>query len=84
MEDCKYRLPCGRCEKLGTPCDAPKACDAPKECDHSWDAVSYKIENNDIILSFKCNKCGMIKVQSAKTYIDTVADTLSSKVSFKT
>lgn len=78
MEDCKYRLPCGRCEKLGAPCDATK------ECDHSWDAVSYKIENNDIILSFKCNKCGMIKVQSAKAYIDTVADTLSGKVSFKT
>ena len=31
MIDCKYILPCGRCEKRDTTCDALK-----KECNHKW------------------------------------------------
>lgn len=30
MTDCKYILPCGRCDKLGAPCDANKV------CNHNW------------------------------------------------
>lgn len=45
MEKCKYRLPCGRCDKFDTLCDFNK--DAfiskddsiipdPNKCDHDW------------------------------------------------
>ena len=59
MEDCKFRLPCGRCEKLGAPCDAPKE---PKECEHSWDTVKFEMTNNGFLYHFKCSKCGEVKV----------------------
>lgn len=56
MEDCKYRLPCGRCEKLDAPCDAPK------ECKHEWDTVKFELTNNGLLYHFKCSKCGEAKV----------------------
>ena len=56
MEDCKYRLPCGRCNKFD------KECDAPKECEHSWDTVKFEMTNNSFLYHFKCSKCGEVKV----------------------
>lgn len=56
MEDCKYRLPCGRCDKFN------KDCDMPKKCEHEWDAVSFEMTNNGLLYHFKCNKCNEIKV----------------------
>ena len=60
MEDCKYRLPCGRCEKLGAPCDAPK------ECEHDWETVNFTMTNDDIVFHLKCRKCNITKDESMK------------------
>ena len=56
MIDCKYILPCGRCEKLGAPCDASK------ECEHEWDTVKFEMTNSGLFYHFKCKKCNEIKV----------------------
>lgn len=66
MEDCKYRLPCGRCEKLGAPCDAPK------ECEHDWEVINFTTTNDDIIFHSKCRKCNSNKDESIKQLSENV------------
>lgn len=45
---CKYLMPCGRCEKLGGPCDAPK-----EEVKTVGDIVG-EIKRNDSITNTPC------------------------------
>ena len=79
MVDCKYILPCGRCEKLGAPCDAPK------ECEHSWEAARFDMTNDDLFVYYVCNKCKATKVSSIKNLVDRTRDILGViDVSFKT
>ena len=60
MADCKYILPCGRCEKRDAPCDAQK-----KECSHHWtiEVRKTRLHNDDgynehcIVMQF-CPLCG--------------------------
>ena len=59
MEDCKYRLPCGRCDKFEDKvCDAI-TCEIQKNCEHNWELSSINIATN--IAIDKCSKCGAIK-----------------------
>lgn len=67
MEDCKYRLPCGRCEKLGAPCDAPK------ECEHDWERINFTMTNDDIIFRSKCRKCNALKDEHMKQLFENVS-----------
>lgn len=61
MQECKYRLPCGRCEKYN------RDCDAPKECNHNWaydtkQTDSYDENGNRYYLMRKfCIKCGVVE-----------------------
>lgn len=66
MEDCKYRLPCGRCEKLGAPCDAPK------ECKHDWERINFTMTNDDIIFHSKCRKCSVLKDEHMKQLFEDI------------
>lgn len=63
MKDCKYRLPCGRCEKRGTPCDAIKE----KECEHEWELTGTSISSDYVINYYTCSKCGEKKSLSLGT-----------------
>lgn len=51
-EICKYRLPCGRCEKRGAPCDAPE------KCEHDWVLDETKIGSFCVTNYYVCSKCG--------------------------
>lgn len=57
-EYCKYRLPCGRCEKLGAPCDAPEA---PEECKHDWLISEIITDSFGVVNYYVCSKCGKTK-----------------------
>lgn len=68
MEECKYRLPCGRCDKYDEKCDALKDC-ATKECEHSWvievsksNYINAKGEEHCIV-NAHCRKCGTNNVR---------------------
>lgn len=70
MEECKYRLPCGRCEKFNKDCDAPKDNDLSNNtkhwCEHEWvynDAeVADYTENGKrrYHLRRRCIHCGLV------------------------
>lgn len=45
---CKYLMPCGRCEKLGGPCDAPK------EEDKTVGDIIGEIKKNESITNTPC------------------------------
>ena len=60
MVDCKYILPCGRCEKRGADCDAPN-----KECNHHWIIEVRKTDLNlndgydeHCVVHQYCSLCG--------------------------
>ncbi len=67
--DCKYMLPCGRCDKHGEPCEAlvnkfkilQEECDKYKKehCKHKWRLIGYGISNNGDITKYyyHCYKC---------------------------
>jgi hypothetical protein len=67
---CKYLLPCGRCEKRGAPCDAPKT-----NCNHNWIIEVTKSDyidgygNECCVVHQHCSKCGMtdVRIQPLKT-----------------
>lgn len=73
MIDCKYILPCGRCEKRGASCDAPK-----KECSHHWmiEVRKTRLHTDDgydehCIVQQYCPLCGetIARVEPIKNYI---------------
>lgn len=66
MINCKYLLPCGRCEKLGAPCDAQK------ECEHDWERINFTMTNDDIVLHSKCRKCNTNKAESIKQLSENI------------
>lgn len=55
-KDCKYRLPCGRCDKYDKECDAP-------ECKHNWKFVQeyWNSETNYFFKKYVCTECGDIE-----------------------
>jgi hypothetical protein len=67
MEDCKYRLPCGICEKLSAPCEAPK------ECEHDWERINFTMTNDDIIFHSKCRKCNETKDEYMKQLFENIS-----------
>ena len=70
MEDCKYRLPCGRCDKFD------KECDLLKRCEHNWEAINYIVTNDDIGFRSKCKNCGAIKIDSMKKILESTKQNL--------
>ena len=54
-EECKYRLPCGRCEKRGASCDAP---DVKEECEHDWVLTQTQTDPFYVANHYICSKCG--------------------------
>lgn len=70
MVDCKYILPCGRCEKRGAPCDAVRA-----NCNHNWIIEVRKSDyidshcNEYCVVHQHCCECGAtdIRMQQLKT-----------------
>lgn len=70
MENCKYRLPCGRCEKFNKDCDAPR-----KNCNHNWiievEESDYRDErgNRYFVVHQHCPLCGTFdsRLQTFKT-----------------
>ena len=56
-EECKYRLPCGRCEKRGASCDAPDV-DVKEECEHDWVLTQTQIDSFYAANHYVCSKCG--------------------------
>lgn len=73
MKECKFRLPCGRCEKLGS------TCDAPKECEHDWEVINFTMTNDDIIFHCKCKKCNANKDEYMKQLVENVEILTSAK-----
>lgn len=75
MEICKYRLPCGRCDKFDIPCDltiedierTEKEISTKEECEHDWifeteSTNDYNENGEPYYLTTKhCTKCGNIK-----------------------
>lgn len=60
IEVCKYRLPCGRCDKFDTHCDLTyESIDfiVKEKCEHEW-RYDGQITNGH---NYKCIKCGTIK-----------------------
>ena len=55
MVDCKYILPCGRCEKRGAPCDATYK---SSQCEHDWHMVGSVGGTKARYRVFVCSKCG--------------------------
>lgn len=68
MEECKYRLPCGRCDKFNKECDAPKD-NVLNECEHSWEVTSFDLKNDDLYFYYTCRKCGSIRVTPLSSYV---------------
>lgn len=54
MKDCKYRLPCGICDKYDMDCCAPKE----KECEHDWALDETVIGSFSVANYYVCSKCG--------------------------
>lgn len=69
MEECKFRLPCGRCEKRGAPCDAPK------ECEHEWIVKSFEMTKDDLLFHYVCDKCKSTKVEPMSVLLKAITIT---------
>ena len=74
MEHCKYKLPCGRCDKYDIPCEMSEVMPIPmtmdtedgiKECEHTWYLRSDNLHEGDmkIVKVYQCMKCGMTKME---------------------
>lgn len=69
-KDCIYRLPCGRCEKRGAPCDAPELemqTETETEtntfnCNHDWQFECSIINSAGHSEQHRCAKCGETKI----------------------
>ena len=66
LRDCKYRLPCGRCEKYNMDCDAP---DIPKKHEHNWKFIQqyWDIEKNKFYNEFACTECAKKEIRQPNT-----------------
>lgn len=70
MVDCKYILPCGRCEKRGAPCDVRR-----ENCNHNWIIEVRKSDyideqgNEYCVVHQHCCECGAtdVRMQQLKT-----------------
>ena len=71
MDECKYKLPCGRCDKRGAPCDASEK----HNHNHNWIIEVRKSDymdeqgNEYCVVRQRCYECGIIhvKMQQLKT-----------------
>lgn len=71
--DCKYMLPCGRCDKHGEPCEAlinelkmmQEEFEAykKKHCEHDWRIVGSVAGTKAQYQVFVCSKCGAQQTQ---------------------
>lgn len=58
MMDCKYFLPCGRCEKKGALCDCNAIPIESPKCEHEWHVVGSVTGTKSRYEVFICPKCG--------------------------
>ena len=70
MVECKYKLPCGRCDKRGALCDAseptPTELKYDPNCNHDWLCESTTYMNPDLpytYYSYTTYRCGKCKVK---------------------
>ena len=62
--DCKYILPCGRCDKTHKICDLPQSdLGKEKECDHDWKYAGeyFNLESFTGGERYVCSKCNATK-----------------------
>ena len=78
-EICKYRLPCGRCDKFNTDCDlTPNDIrfivedeskdkewkEHDKKCEHNWVFCKSIMHTGGKDIVYRCSKCGASMVKS--------------------
>ena len=67
-EICKYRLPCGRCDKFDINCDLTyqeiefmsklSEKSSEEECEHEWKITGGTISSCNVVHYYTCSKCG--------------------------
>ena len=60
MTECKYKLPCGWCDKFDKECTETKCKNNILQCDHDW---RFECRMNGTVGKeiFTCRKCGITK-----------------------
>lgn len=76
-ENCKYRLPCGWCDRHNRLCDIVQyeINKKPKECNHNWTIEVSKTDymdeygNEYCVVHKHCSECGAtdVRMQQLKT-----------------
>ena len=64
-EVCKYRLPCGRCDKYDKFCDLSLeqiGCITKNKCEHNWVFNGSMSNSAGEHIYYKCLKCGATKL----------------------
>ena len=71
LRDCKYRLPCGRCDKYDKFCEAiqyeilkqeQEKNLKSTECKHDWVLINSYTNSAGTNKTYKCAKCDAIKL----------------------
>lgn len=71
MKECKYRLPCGWCDKYDKFCDLSMEqinSTVEDKCEHDWKFSESRVHTGGTDVYYKCSKCGATKMK----YYDVV------------
>jgi len=71
MGYCKYKLPCGKCERYDRDCDAPKYNDS-KECEHDWEPMDFEFNKDALSFHCVCRKCNTTEILPMDYFLNKV------------
>ena len=83
VENCKYLLPCGWCDRLDEKCHFYAECEDTKKdndkCDHVWELVNNISTSAGLL--YRCKKCSATKYEPINSNLWTTTTTPFEKYS---